>query len=52
MRKNKKYMNAGQGGRAAEIRFRGIVANPNGNREERRAAKKLRVLNSRHEEDG
>jgi hypothetical protein len=39
----KRTLNNRRGGHVAEPRFRGITANPNGNREERRAAKKLGV---------
>lgn len=32
------------GGQPAQMKFRGIVADPNGNREQRRAAKRLGVI--------
>ncbi len=32
-----------RGGRLRETKWRGIAANPNGNREQRRAARKLRA---------
>lgn len=37
-------LNTRNGGHAAQMRLREIVANPNGNREQRRAAKKLGVV--------
>lgn len=36
--------NTRSGGQPSEFRFRGIVADPEGNREERRAARKLGVV--------
>lgn len=44
MAKRGKNPNTRSGGQPAEFKFRGIVADPSGNREQRRAARKLRVI--------
>jgi hypothetical protein len=45
MKKTKRYDNTRQGGHSVKQVAYQILADPNGNREQRRAAKKLKVSN-------
>jgi hypothetical protein len=45
-------MNTRMGGHAALIRHREIIADPNGNREQRRAAKRFGIVPDQERDDG